>query len=107
MKRAAEKMAVTKLKMSAAEISTCILDQFKERHAHKMYNGLNIEQLKGIVYQERRAEFADWAGQLESFPLVYTSATDEILFRLFKLVISVEDKLHRLMAWHTLTSFSS
>ena len=99
MKTAAEKMVVAELKMSAAEISKCVLDQFKERFAHKMYKGLHIKQLKGIVYRARRAEFADWAGRIESFPLVYTSTTDERLFLQFNLAINVEGKLHRIIGW--------
>ena len=71
---------MSELKLSAAEISAQVLHEFEDKYKDRMFKGLNIEQMKSMVYRARKSEFADWAARIESFPLAYTSSVNEILF---------------------------
>ena len=99
MKQVVEKLAVSELKLSAAEISAQVLHEFEDKYKDRMFKGLNIEQMKSMVYRARKSEFADWAARIESFPLAHTSSVDERFFLQFHSVVNVDGELHRIIRW--------
>ena len=91
--------AVHDLSKSAQEIATDVLDHVKSMYKERLFQGLNLEQLRQHVYKARRSEFADWASRIESFPLAFTSSNDERLFLQYHFTVNINGQLHRILGW--------
>ena len=83
-----------KLSLSANDIANEVLRETRTANQGNLFQALNVEQLKAHVYRARRAEFADWAARIESFPLVYISPSGKCLFLQFNITMNVKGQLH-------------
>ena len=96
MKQLVEEKSVKERAKSANEIASEVLALTKQKRAGGLFQALS-----------RRAEFADWAARIESFPMAFTAPDDERLFLQFNLTVNIGGQLHRIIGWVTQISSSN
>jgi hypothetical protein len=99
MKAECERMAMCEVLKSSIVIANEIVDATVLKYAEVPYEGLRIDQLKGLVQRVRKAEFADWEGIISAPPLRQCSDYDERLFLQFNASVNIDQKLQKIIGF--------